>query len=571
MDITQTPFSSAADAPPPKLIGREQPLMVASKVPPFKFSAVAATTEKNRKIVHVGVVGRGFAGVKQLYEIASGYTPQQGIRLMMTSIDVKTPEHCGGAAYSDADPLWSLNVPNIKMSAESDNPEGFVTFLRTHQKMLKERYPGITVLHALNDYSSRVHYQAYLYSLLQRIQAIARNKGIILNVLTGTVTDVIPEKSIDPLTAKRLLTPQYSLPNGTLGLTAPMHTLVLSIGNAAPEPIPMKRAKIDPRVLQEPLKQIHTLSFSADAVRVIIRGFGNTAVDLALKAAKLAKEKNVDLRILALQKYNDGILVHPSNPKLYPADIFKKAPATADGLWHALVTALADTSYYPDDLIKMEQDKEDHLVAAGFTAQDVGDSLRTVFNPIWAQFSEIERKKWQNELRLYQGKSITADALYRHIRNRTVPNAASQLRLLIRDQILTIAKGELTAIISEGSDKPLEVKLTLKDKEVTFIGSHLFVFNAAGPCTSLSANPLIRRLQNHKLATEFSPDNPYRLQNRLGATGTDDPTIAIYATDYNTAIKEKFGTRELGNSVLEIAKQITTFIQTTSRVSTARL
>ena len=326
---------------------------------------------------------------------------------------------------------------------------------------------------------------------------------------------------------------------------------VVAMGNTPPMEIEINLDKNknvkDSRVIQNPLE---TLGITRESLleaasegqtpQIVLRGFGNTGVDLALAINDLAKDAGVEIEIIAVQRHNEGIVMHQEQAKTFPTDSFK-SQTTADGLKAAIDKALEQASFQEGDIINMPG-RGAQLVTGedkAFTPQDVIDAVRGVINDVWSKFSAEDKIKWKDE----------HDPEYRYLRNRVTRETGAEIQELIDNGTLKLITGQITSVISNGEDRPLEINLLEKRNDIVtsnqLKGEHLVVVNAAGPDQTLEANEYLKNLKQDEVIIRSSSVRGFSFQENSHFAKTNDPSVYIAALSHNNSkYAEDSGIRE---------------------------
>ncbi len=351
---------------------------------------------------------------------------------------------------------------------------------------------------------------------------------------------------------------------------------IIAAGNTPPAEIKIngkaKKFK-DARVLQSPLENIAGIENFFKKLRasgetkadIILQGFGNTGIDLALVANSLASGYNIDLTIHAIQRHNEGIVKHPEDPQ----DLSKELRhlfinhTSAEGLWKAVTRELAKSSFAEGDIIRQgtEPTKINEIVGQGLTRrpQDVIDALRSVMNDVWGNFTEEEKRKWKDD----EGP----DALYRYLRNRVTRQTGSQIEELIGNGKLKLYTGEILRVFSRGEEQALKVTLNVEDhgdeKLHVFESKNQLLLNTAGPDQSLEASPLLSGIRDLLVGVRAIVRG-FLFRKESNLVQTADDRLFITALSHNgskyledSGVREKRAhVEEAIDEVLDVAKTI---------------
>jgi len=521
------------------------------------------------KIPSIAVIGRGFAGIKMIWELIDKAEPGKSFEIL--SYDSKPLEEIGSPAYVNEHPdgpeilkELTLNVPADKMGAHaSDKGMGFLNFLKKHEGDLRKKYPQFAEFKfEAGQYVPRALYKEYLYNtecldaLWQEAEEKAKVKGITLTPLVEEVQG-IKETIVNGNARLRVMSGDLATGNQH---ARECNRTVLAIGNAPPPRIPANDlGDKDERVAQDPLSSRNPLNTETlrrilkkdadgkyEKVTIVLRGFGLTGVDQALVATKLMEKIGIDYEIIAMRRRDDRILAHPEKSKTYPANAFmsdlKKNPALFDK--EGRITADTLIAAFRREIAKVKDlatNNGDH------TPQDVADTFRTEVPKFWRTVDLEERNKF---LREYLSE-------YRYYRNRVTPEANAKLGFLEQNGKLKYVTGTLEGVESRGMNNPLTLRYTPKgsDEVAEITSNNLLVLNCSGQNPSLKdrRRGLAGQLVDAGLAVEAGYGGFLTDQNgnAINITGNDSRVTVIGNNLHSTL--EEIGVRELRAAVEERA------------------
>lgn len=511
-------------------------------------AARAIFTGNNRFIHNITIIGKGFAGLKITEELVAGLS--KGEKFHITTIEQRST--LGGAAYATPHNTATLNVAVEKIGSDAANKSNFQDYITSNIEQLRADYPQIDKFATKGSFPPRKLYQSFLQQKFSTTQELARQKNISLESLTGEVIDSIPQ----PVNHYRFQPQQLILRDGR---TITTDAVALCLGNTPPPPIEMQNnpSITDTRIIQDPLlhenfgiepeKLLHAAQ--GKKIHILLRGFGLTAVDIAIALDVELREKHgAEIEITALQRGNTGILKHPTTPQDFSGKRFMAA-RNADELWKMLQTALHEESAFrPEDCIGVAH----HMLSnpkssATYAPQDIADGLRTVFNAIWAKFPPEEQQKWLKDYHSH----------YRFIRNRVTRETGDYIEGMITRGTLTLVTGRLHPILSNGENKPLH--LTITDRTGTL--QHLTcdaVFNAVGPRRDLESSPLLQNLRQRNITPEAVVGGfTFAEKTAFVSTIKNGPLIIACSHDQARYI-ENSGIKEKRETVKTTAQEIIT-------------
>lgn len=530
------------------------------------------------------ILGRGITGLALLEGLVNDHNLEDG-PYQITTIDEDLLEDIGGLASkaSKKYPFLTLNVPAGSMSFYKNDPDHFARFLN-------DRYPG---QYDKSSYVPRhIFYNEYALEILKGITAKAKERNIQIQHITGYAETITADQDTakDSQHLKHII--KVKQKDGKNAIVEG-DIAFLAAGNTSPKEIPINdvvKEFTHPNIIQTPLREIERIEeFFADLVKrgkktaeIVLNGFGNTGIDIALIANHLAKENGIKLTINAIQRHNDGIVVHTAKPVNRAEELkaLLKGHHTVASFWGVVRRLLKQTSLPADEIIKSHDHRTriDELLSdseSPLRPQDVIDAARTYMNDNWSLFPDAEKKKFLKETGPY--------AEYRGLRNRVTPETAARLKELLAEGTLKLHTGKLTYIESEGEDQPLGVfaltkneKGRMSNNNVIGKDNNLLLLNTRNPDQSLEASPILYQIREmlvkaraHLGGYLFRENtNPLREGENANSrpiysnlVKTEDPRLNLVPTDHDISLKiENSGWREKRDRVKEVLAEVKDFI-----------
>lgn len=132
----------------------------------------------------IAIIGAGFSGI-----VLSCHLAKQPYEITLIE---KEPQFAKGIAYGTKNPAHYLNVRACNMSAFSDNPDHFLTWLQNHKELWQSLHPSFKNLTIAKDsFLPRMIYGSYLEWLSKTVSAaiIQKEVAAISSDLTLTFSD----------------------------------------------------------------------------------------------------------------------------------------------------------------------------------------------------------------------------------------------------------------------------------------------------------------------------------------------------------------------------------------------
>ncbi|MDQ1745692.1 MAG: hypothetical protein QOE23_4031, partial [Pseudonocardiales bacterium] len=239
--------------------------------------------------VTVAVVGGGASGCLSAIHLARAVAGRQ-VEIMLVE-----PDAVGaGLAYSTTDPRHRLNVPAKGMSADPDDPEHFLRWLRRH----------VDVDFPAGGFAPRLHYADYLVQTLD--DAVAAAGTVRLEHVVARVTDLRRH-------GRRL---RLTLDDGT---SRAADAVVLAMGHGAPStawaPEALRRSA---RFVADPWRAGSAPAIGAGS-DILLVGAGLTMADMALRWGRDGVRLHVASRHGMLPLPHASAPVPPAAPPAIPA------------------------------------------------------------------------------------------------------------------------------------------------------------------------------------------------------------------------------------------------------------
>ena len=383
----------------------------------------------------LGILGAGFSGKMLASRLLSNLEFVRNTKFYL--ID---PDFVNGVAYGTSDPSHLLNVRASNMSAFAEDPEHFVTYL-------KSRFPDDGIA---QKFVSRSIYSEYLNSIfnsshLGNEAAIELIKERVLEVSVLEVSGKSDQLELS-LNSRKILVDHLVLAYGNVHQDfAPSLSGSTSAQPAWPLPT---------QLLEKP--------------RLLFVGTGLTMIDLALSTARL----NPNCKLVAVSR--NGLLpaVHQSLNQERIAQIKE-----------IIQQDLNLSQFGLFDVFKLLR-----TLSKTYPWREVIDASRPFTTKVWLSLSDRQKGIFQRRLSTFWN-------IHRH---RIAPEIFFELQTLLSSGRLKIIRGKVLSTCNRkiGTD----VQILLKQggvKEITVDG----IINCAGPSTltQLSNNPLFASLLRSEL------------------------------------------------------------------------
>ncbi len=416
----------------------------------------------------VAIVGAGFSGTILAVNLLR-IRPGRPLRVVLIERNALVGR---GVAYAPAAHPYLLNVPASRMSASPEAPTEFLDFARSR---------GVGL--AIDDFAPRSLYGEYLWDLLQRTQAEAGSAE--LQIVQGRVRGL--KRGVGALFEVDLE-----------GLSA-VHAdqVVLCVGSLPAAPV----CEIE---LDGPPPAYASQAYGTEldftrAREILLLGTGLTMADIAVAA---------DLQ-------NPRIVVHAlSRHGLLPKAQTAAAPVQAK---IPDIAQLSDKSLR--SLFKLSRQVARDLEHEGGDWRDVVVSLRGLASQVWAQWSDVDRRRFLRHLRAHWD-------IHRH---RLPPQTMQHLERMRQENRLRIHAGRARRLLRDGGG--VRVEWTSRHAGEEHAASFDLVVNCTGASTHLDRwdDPLIQSLLS---AGRISADE-LGLGLRTGVHGAaisagGDPTPGLY-------------------------------------------
>lgn len=297
--------------------------------------------------MHVGIIGNGFCGLMTCHHLVIQATE----RLCITVFE-KEHNAGRGIAYSPQSEKVLLNVIAGKMSAFTDQPSDFVTWLSNHVDYKNDSEELIA-----SSFVPRVRYGEYLAAIWEQTKVLANTKNIELQFVKEEVIDLTEEK------------------DGILVSTNQHHytfdKIILATGNQLPRNpnLENKNWLNSSRYSQNPWN--YNLKNIDSSKPIFILGNGLTMVDTVIQI----REQKLENQIISLSPHGFNILPH-RNFGISSEDWLSKLGEKPS--LHSIIS----------EINKQLKTLKKH----GISAEPLIDYLRPHTQKIWRNFTLLEKK-----------------------------------------------------------------------------------------------------------------------------------------------------------------------------------
>ncbi|HSY34550.1 MAG TPA: FAD/NAD(P)-binding protein [Acidobacteriaceae bacterium] len=319
-------------------------------------------TTRKATIKTIAVIGGGVSGTLTAFHLVRQKTPARVILI---------DQHTGfglGLAYATPSLRHLLNVPAGKISALPDQPDHFLTWLRSNYD------PAATKA----TFAPRAIFGRYIQSLLASTRQVEQELATVIDVRLHETSAVL------------------ALDNGC-ELRADV--VVLATGNFDPAPLPgITKAASDLGLYHHNAWAAETYEGLDPDAPIALIGTGLTAVDVVLRLRELGHRG----RIIAVSRHGVFPNRHTEYTPLPSASIPADTPATCVAYLHALRVA----------------------IRAGAEWRAAVDSLRETTNDLWLRLPLEERARFRRHLQRrwdvvrHRMAPPIADVIESELRNR---------------------------------------------------------------------------------------------------------------------------------------------------------
>lgn len=460
-------------------------------------------------MVKISIIGAGFSGTMLVVHLLRNINTVVEINLISESDVLNT-----GVAFQPYSQKSLLNVISVKMSAFADEPDHFLNWV-----MLQDNFYDKDRALIANSFLPRYLYGTYLKDIWKDALKLAKKKGVKLNVIISSVSDLtVQPKSID-----------LELKNGECLNT---DFCVIASGNHLPRNPPIKSSFFteSKHYFQNPW-DIQSVSGIKSKEPVLIIGNGLTMVDTVMGLL----ENGFQGRILSISPNGFNILPHRHN-----------------GLTYTKLIEEISNQINLFDLVKLFNKHMKLIREYGLSAEPLIDSLRPLTQSIWRRLTISEKRIFMARLRHLWG--VARHRIPLHIHDKL-----QQLRIEDR---LHIFSGKLIDIIE--NDGEITVSFYDKKKQGPVELNVSRVINCTGPETDLLKledhylkNALLKGVISQddlKLGINADPDT-FEVLNQSAVIQT-----GLYAIGSNLkgVLWESTAVSELRTQAARIAENIAT-------------
>ena len=386
--------------------------------------------------MRIAIIGGGFSGTALSAQIIA--KSSQPVELYL----IEKGAHCGqGVAYATPFACHLLNVRANQMGALSDNPRGFLQWLKANEALWRQADPAFEHLACgPDDFLPRKLYGLYLADLLKQTGDLAAKQGSIFQIVSKHAIDVesIPEKGL-----------RISFQDAQ---SLEVDKLVLAVGTQVikQSPFAISSERYISNIWEWDEAALHLRLAQTDRESVVfIIGTGLTMIDMVtalIAAGYLGK-------IIALSPH--GQIPCEESPKPLP-----KYAVPADLLEHNTLLQKYGLFRNKCSALKMQTGDWRQLI----------DSLRPYTPRLWGRLSLADKRRFLRHL----------SSLWNKHRHRMPPLSARLIHRLILENRLQLVAGKVHSLHSKGG-RHLEIHYLSKGSSQLQTARVDYAFNCTGP------------------------------------------------------------------------------------------